>query len=144
MSSLTCLLLPLVSIHGDQEGLFWEMCYAMSYQPAGWPCDMSSNRNSGSHLLLSQLGQVQHCALPRRAPRAEHFSHFHQIFVEYHSFPLQTSHGSLPGPHQALGSPAALFAPPPWSSPNKMFLVGQAFADCLHRVQKAQGFPAPC
>lgn len=92
----------------------------------------------------ASLDRFQHCALPRRTPRAGHFSHFHQIFVEYKRFSLQTSCGSPPGPHQALGSPAALFAPSPWSSPNKMFLDEQAFADCLHRVQKAQGFPALC
>lgn len=66
-----------------------------------------------------------------------------RVFVEYKSFPLQTSHGSLPGPHQALDPPAALFSPSPWSSPNKMFLDERAFADCLHRVQKAPGFPLP-
>lgn len=91
------------------------------------------------------LGRFQHCALPRRTSRAKHFSHFHHIFVEYKSFPLQTSHGSLPGPHQALDSPAPLFSPSPWSSPNNgMFLDEQAFADCLHRVQKVQSFPASC
>lgn len=90
------------------------------------------------------LGRFQHCALPGRTSRAKHFSRSHQIFVEYKSFPLQTGHGSLPGLHQALHFPAPLFAPSPWSSPNKMFLDEQEFADCLHRVQKARGFPAPC
>lgn len=142
VSSLTYLFLPLVSIHGEQQGLFWEMCYAMSYQPAGLPCDMGSKRNSGSHLLC-QLGQVS-ALLPGRTSRAKHFSRSHPIFVEYKSFPLQTGHRSLSGLHQALDSPAALFAPSPWSSPNRMFLDEQTFADCLHRVQTAQGFPAPC
>lgn len=57
VSSLAYLFLPLVSIHSEPEGLFWEMCCGMLNQPAGLPCGMGSKRNSGSHLLC-QLAQV--------------------------------------------------------------------------------------
>lgn len=57
MSSPTYLFLPLVSMHGEQTGLVLEnLCYAMSYQPAGLPCDVGSKRNSVSQLLLRQSG----------------------------------------------------------------------------------------
>lgn len=44
-------------------------------------------RGTLAHISCVSLHRFQHCALPRRTPGAEHFNHFHQIFVEYNFFP---------------------------------------------------------
>lgn len=84
LSEFSCLFLPLVGMHGEQTGLILgNLCYAMSYQPAGLPRDVGSKRNSVSQLLLRQTGADFHAALflGDLLQELNIAAFFHQIFV---------------------------------------------------------------
>lgn len=152
MRFYTYLFLPLVSMHGEQTGLVLEsLCYAMSYQPAGLPCDVGSKRKSVSQLLLRQSGADCDAVLFLGDLLRE--LNLAAISIRFlWKTPLQASHGTLPGPQQPSVSPkdSAVFGRTPFHSFHSELTQQDVSAwrsICRLPSQVAkniEGFPAPC
>lgn len=144
----SCFFLPLAGMHGEQTGLILgNLCYAMSYQPAGLPCD--AGKQEGLCLAAppaSDRGWFPCCAFLRRSPsRAERCSLFPSDFCGIENF---STAGQPPEPAWSL---AGVGVSSTWflhfsSELTQQDIPGWRSIYRLpsHIVKKTQHFPAPC